>query len=47
MYVSMLLSDRVFSDHSYVGIIAYAGERHEEVLGPMRNQLGRVVTTNI
>ena len=43
----MLLYDRVVRDHSCRGMSAYVGERHEEVLGLTRNQLGRVVTTNI
>jgi len=29
----MLLSDRVFRDYSYGGMIAYVGEWHEEVPG--------------
>ena len=33
MYVSMVLSDRVIRDHPCGGMIAYAGERHEEILG--------------
>ena len=33
VYVSMSLYDRVFKDHSYVGMISYASESHEEVLG--------------
>ena len=47
IHVSMLLSDRVVKDHSCGGMISYAGERHEEVPGLTRIQLGRVVTTNI
>ena len=47
IHVSMLLSDRVFRDHSCGRIIAYAREQHEEVPGLTRNQLGRVVMTNI
>ena len=34
-------------DHSCGGMIAYAGEKHEEVPGLMRNQLGRIVMKNI
>ena len=33
MHVHILLSDRVVRDHDYGGMIAYAGEWHEEVLG--------------
>lgn len=47
IHVSMLLSNRVFKDHSYGGMIAYVGEKHEEVLGLKRNHLGRIATTNI
>ena len=47
IHVSMLLSDRVVMDHSCGGKIAYVGEQHEEVLGLTRNQVGRVVMTNI
>jgi len=43
----MLISNRVVRDNSCEGMIAYAGEPHEEVSGLMRNQLERVVTTNI
>jgi len=37
----------VLKDHSCGGMITYAGEKHEEFLGLTRNQLGRIVTTNI
>jgi len=37
----------VVRDHSCGGMIAYAGEKHEEVPGLTRNQLGRIVKTNI
>ena len=47
IHVSMLLSDKVVRDHSYGGMISYVRERHEEVPGLMRNQLGRVFMTNI
>ena len=43
----MLLSNMVVRDHSCGGMIAYAGEKHEEVPGLTRNQLGRIVKTNI
>jgi len=43
----MLLYNRVFKDHSCGGMIAYAGGKHEDVPGLMRNQLGRIVTTDI
>ena len=33
MYVCMLMSNRVVRDHSFGGMIAYASEWHEEVLG--------------
>ena len=33
IHVSMLLSNKVVKDHSCGGMFAYAGERHEEVLG--------------
>ena len=45
--VCMFLSDRVVRDHSYGGMIAYASEWHDEVLGLMRNEVGRVVMKNI
>ena len=38
----MSLSDMVVRDHSCGGMIIYAGEWYEEVLGLMRNQVGRV-----
>lgn len=47
IHVSMLLSNRVVRDHSCGGMTSYAGEEHEEVPGLTRNQLGRIVTTNI
>ena len=47
IYVSMSLSRRVVKDHSCGGMIAYAGEWHEEILGFMGNQVGRVVLTNL
>jgi len=43
----MSLSDKVVRDHSCGGMISYAGEWHDEVLGLMGNQEGRVVKTNI
>jgi len=43
----MSLSHRVIRDYSSGGMIAYAGEWHEEVLGLTRNPLGRVALTNI
>ena len=47
IYVFMSLSHRVIRDYSSGGMIAYAGEWHEEVLGLTRNPLGRVALTNI
>ena len=47
MYVSMSLFDRVFRDHSCGGMIAYTSKWHEEVIGLMRNQVGRVASTNL
>ena len=41
----MSLYERVFKDHSCGGMISYAGESHEEFLGLMRNQVGRVTLT--
>ena len=32
----------VFKDHSCGGMIAYASEWHEDILGLMRNQVGSV-----
>jgi len=43
----MLLSDKVVRDYFCGQMIAYAGEQDEEVLRLMRNQLGRIVTTDI
>jgi len=43
----MSLSDRFFRDHSFGGMVAYAGELHAEVPRLMGNQVGRVVMTNI
>ncbi len=47
MYVSMSLYDRVIRNHPCGGMISYAGEWHEEVLGLTWNQLRRVVMKNI
>ena len=46
VHVSMLLLGNVVRDHSCGGMIAYIGEWHDEFL-EMRNQVGRVVMTNI
>ena len=46
IYVSMSLFDRVIKDRPCGGMIAYAGEWHEEVHGLTRNQLRRVVLKN-
>ena len=46
MYVCIMLSKRVIKDHSCGGIVAYAGEWHEEVLG-YEELSGRVVLTNL
>lgn len=47
MYLCMLLSHRVVRDHSWGGMISYAGEWHDEVPGFMRNQVGRVSLTDL
>ena len=47
MYVCMSLSDRVIKNHPCEGMIAYAGEWHEEVLGLMRNQVGIAAQKNL
>ena len=47
IYVSMSLHDRVFKDHSCGGMISYVGEWHEEALGIMTNQVGRVTPTDL
>lgn len=47
IHVSMSLSDKVVRDHSYGGMIAYAGEWYDEVPSLMGNQVGRVVMKNI
>ena len=47
IYLYMSLFDMVVKDHSCGGMIAYAEELHEEVLCLTRNQLGRIVITNI
>lgn len=47
MYVSISLSNRVIKNRPCGGMIAYAGECHEEVPSLTRNQLRRVVMTNI
>ena len=47
MYVSMSLYFRVFKDHSCGGMISYVGEWCEDVLGLMRNQMGRVTLTDL
>ena len=47
IYVSMSLIDRIVRDHSCGGMIAYVGKWHEEFPCLTRNQLGRVVMTNI
>lgn len=38
----MLFSDKIAKDHAFGGTISYASEWHEEVLGFMRNQVGRI-----
>jgi len=43
----MSLSDRVIRDHSYGGMISYAGEWHENILGLMGNQVGREILTSL
>lgn len=43
----MSLSNMVFRDHSYAGMISYVGEWHDEAPSLMGNQLGRVVMKNI
>jgi len=43
----MSLSDRVVKDLFCGGMIAYAGEWHEEVPSLMRNQVGRVALKNV
>ena len=47
IHVCMLLSNMVVRVHSCGGMIAYAREKHEEVPSLTRNQLGRIVATNI
>ena len=47
MYVCMSLSDKLIMNISYGGMIAYVGEKHEEVPDLTRNQLGRVAPTNL
>ena len=47
MYVCMFPYNKVVRNNSCGVMIANAREQHEEVPGLMRNQLGRVVTTNI
>ena len=43
----MSLSNMVIMNRPCGGMISYIGEWHEEILVLMRNQLGRVVMTNI
>ena len=38
----MSFSDKISKDHAFGGTISYAGEWHEEVLGFVRNQVGRI-----
>lgn len=38
----MSFSDKIAKDHAFGGTISYAGEWHEEVLGFVRNQVGRI-----
>lgn len=47
IHLSMSLSDGVLRYHSCGGMIANVGEYHDEVLGLMGNQVGRVVMKNI
>lgn len=47
IHVSKSLFDRVVKDHSCGGMISYASEWNKEVLGLVRNQVGRVVMTII
>lgn len=47
IHAYMSLSAKVVRDHSCGGMIAYAGEWHDEVPGLMGNQVGRVVMKNI
>jgi len=48
MYVCIyVLSERVVRDHSCGGMIAYAGECHDEIPSLMWNQVGRLVMKNI
>ena len=46
MYVCML-SNRVVKDHACGGIIIYADKWHKEVLGFMRNQVGRITLIDL
>ena len=40
----MSFSDKIAKDHAFGGTISYAGEWHEELLGFVRNQVGRITS---